>query len=148
MDYASTVGRETMRGTLIGLLSVGVMLGGCHGTVQGTGDGGHRGRYAGVGLYGADKGWARVDGAPKPADKAVATTVDDTTIIVTVDGATGEIRQCGNYSGHCVGMNPWRSGLGAKQSEPVSLTTRDEATVDNVADATEPDGNEAQPARK
>jgi uncharacterized protein YceK len=138
-----------MRRVYIGLLLVGVALGGCHAMPSGdSGDNGHRGRYAGVGLYGADHGWAHVAGAPKPADKAVATTADDTTLIVTVDGVTGEIRQCGNYSGHCIAMNPWRGALGAKQAAPVSLTTREDTTVDNVATVAEPDGNEAATTHK
>ncbi|MDB5710909.1 MAG: hypothetical protein JWL96_2979 [Sphingomonas bacterium] len=138
-----------MRGAFIGLLLVGVALGGCHAmSSSGGGDGGHRGRYAGVGLYSADRGWAHVAGAPEPADKAVATTADDTTLIVTVDGATGEIRQCGNYSGHCVAMNPWRGALGAKQAAPVSLTGREDTTVANTATTDESDANEATPAKR
>jgi uncharacterized protein YceK len=137
-----------MRRVFIGLLAAGLALGGCHAVRSGSGaDGGHRGRYAGVGLYGADHGWAHVAGAPAPADKAVATTADDTTVIVTVDGATGEIRQCGNYSGHCIAMNPWRAPLAAKQAAPVSLTAREDATVDNTVASVELD-NEAAPAKK
>ncbi|HSI16943.1 MAG TPA: hypothetical protein VK980_04180 [Sphingomonas sp.] len=137
-----------MRGAFIGLVLAGVALGGCHRMSSSAGgDGGHRGRYAGVGLYGADHGWAHVAGAPVPADKAVATTADDTTVIVTVDGVTGEIRQCGNYSGHCIAMNPWRGALGAKQGAPVSLTERQDTTVADVA-APEPEGNETAPAKK
>ena len=71
----------------------------------------HHQRFAGVGIYGADHGWAHLAGAPKPADKAVTTIADDTMVIVTVDGVTGEIRQCGNLSGHCIAMNSWRGKL-------------------------------------
>jgi uncharacterized protein YceK len=149
MIWRSGGGREAMRRVFIGLMVVGATLGGCHGMSSSGGhDDGHRGRYAGVGLYGADRGWAHVAGAPAPADKAVATTADDTTVIVTVDGATGEIRQCGNYSGHCIAMNPWRGALGGKQAAPVSLTTREDTTVDNVATVAEPDGNEAATTHK
>jgi uncharacterized protein YceK len=138
-----------MRSVFLGLLVVGVGLGGCHAmSLGGTADDGHRGRYAGVGLYSADHGWAHVAGAPEPADKAVATTADDSTLIVTVDGMTGEIRQCGNYSGHCIAMNPWRAKPGARQAAPVSLTGREEGTVDNVATTGEPDVNEAKPGGK
>jgi uncharacterized protein YceK len=135
-----------MRGLFTGLIVVAAMLGGCHGVRSGSGEDGHRGRYAGVGLYGADHGWAHLAGAAEPADKAIARTADDTTVIVTVDGATGEIRQCGNYSGHCIAMNPWRGQLGPKQAEPVTLTAREEAVSNVVADAEGGDDNEVAAA--
>lgn len=33
----------------------------------------------------------------------------------------GELRQCGNLSGHCIGFNPWAKPLEAGQSAPVQL---------------------------
>ena len=148
-----------MRKLFIGLLVVGATLGGCK--REATIDDGmdtdspvHHGRFAGVGLYGTDHSWAHLAGAPKPADKAVATTADDTMVIVTVDGATGEIRQCGNLSGHCIAMNPWRGKLAPQQAEPVSVTARQDATGNSVAveefdgNEAEPDANESVPAKK
>jgi hypothetical protein len=76
--------------------------------------GGHaRGRYVGVGLYPADRLWAQVAGAEASKDPAAAKLDDDQQIIVVLDSQTGELRQCGNFSGHCVGMNPWSSPAGA-----------------------------------
>ncbi|MDH7975085.1 hypothetical protein QH494_23115 [Sphingomonas sp. AR_OL41] len=127
-----------MRGLFTGLLFAGLALAGCKPAapiddVENPTSSARHARYAGVGLYGADHGWEHVAGAPKPANKAVATTADDTTVIVTVDGATGEIRQCGNYSGHCIAMNPWRAKLAPRQTEPVSLNARQDATGNSVA---------------
>ncbi len=33
---------------------------------------------------------------------------DDGQVIVVIDRQTGEVRQCGNRSGFCVAMNPWK----------------------------------------
>ena len=139
-----------MRRVFIGLIVVGLTLGGCKraASIDDAMDSEpsvHHGRFAGVGLYGADHGWAHLAGAPKPADKAVATTADDTMVIVTVDAATGEIRQCGNLSGHCIAMNPWRGKLAPQQAEPVSVTARQDATGNSVA-VEEPDANADEPA--
>ena len=146
--------RFVMAGVLVAVLAL--TLGGCKRVSYEDDSPTHHGRYAGVGLYGADHGWAHLAGAPKPTDMAVATTADDTMVIVTVDGATGELRQCGNYSGHCIAMNPWHSALSAKQSEPVSLTERPKAgegdTTSNMtetpAEATaDMTGNETKTAK-
>ena len=122
-----------MRIVFLGVMTLAV-LGGCQ-RAAGTPDDSRHGRYAGVGLYDADRGWKYLAGVPKPADKTVATTADDTIVIVTVDGATGEIRQCGNYSGHCIAMNPWRAPPGPRQAAPVSLTAHEEAVNNEVAPA-------------
>jgi hypothetical protein len=82
-----------------------------------------RGRYVGIGTYPATRLWAQVTlpKEPKPAP-AAANTEDDGQIIVVVDSSTGEVRQCGNYSGICIGMNPWTGALPAAQAGPVTLT--------------------------
>lgn len=51
----------------------------------------------------------------------VARLSDDEHVVVVVDSLTGEIRQCGDLSGYCVGMNPWAKPLGALQTAPVRL---------------------------
>ncbi len=80
---------------------------------------GHHGRYVGIGIYSPDEGWSRV---PAPAgDPAAAKPKDDSQVIVVVDSNTGEVRQCGNMSGHCIGMNPWAKDLSSGQSLPVRL---------------------------
>ncbi|MBL8555354.1 MAG: hypothetical protein JNL41_13840 [Phenylobacterium sp.] len=72
-----------------------------------------KGRYIGVGLYRPDHLWARLRPAPAPHAGAAApgpvpaSTDDDDQIIVVVDSKTGEVRQCGNLSGHCIALDPW-----------------------------------------
>jgi hypothetical protein len=45
----------------------------------------------------------------QPKDPKAAGLADDSEIIVVLDSLTGEVRQCGNRSGRCLAMNPWRS---------------------------------------
>ena len=68
---------------------------------------GVRGRYVGVGIY-------RVETRPEQADPAAATLVDDDHVIVVLDTATGELRQCGNMSGHCLASKPWAKTTSAQ----------------------------------
>ena len=80
---------------------------------------GHHGRYVGIGIYSSDEGWSRV---PVPVgDPTAAKPKDDSQVIVVVDSSTGEVRQCGNMSGHCIGMNPWAKGLSGDQTLPLRL---------------------------
>lgn len=85
------------------------------------------GRYVGIGTYSPSGLWSRIVGTPAPEDKTIATAADDDQIIIVVDTKTGEIRQCGNMSGHCIGMNPWTKALAAEQQIPVALTERADA---------------------
>ena len=67
------------------------------------------GRYSGIGLYAPGKLWSEIapaDGEAK-RDPALARRADDEQIIVVVDSRTGEVRECGNYSGYCVSIPPW-----------------------------------------
>src|SRR3569832_2296624 len=98
-----------MRGVMFGLMVGMLMLGGCKReaaidnevmTADDEAPARH-GRFAGIGVYSADQGWAHLAGGAAPTNMATASIRDDSMVIVTVDGATGEIRQCGNYSGHC-----------------------------------------------
>jgi hypothetical protein len=117
-------GVEGMKALYLGVvLIVAVALGGCHKVSSWTDDDTkpRHGRYTGIGIYPADPMWSRIAGADKPKDKAAATTADDQDVIVVVDGETGEIRQCGNLSGYCVGMNPWSRALAGKQNAPLGL---------------------------
>jgi hypothetical protein len=120
----SLTGEESMKASYLGVFMVAALgLGGCHGGAEWRGDGSkpHRGRYAGIGIYPADKMWSEMVVADKPKDKAAATTADDRNVIVVVDSNTGEIRQCGNLSGYCVGMNPWGHPLAGTQNTPLRL---------------------------
>lgn len=79
----------------------------------------------------------------KPRDAASATTADDEHIIVVVDSQTGEIRQCGDYSGQCISMNPWTKTILPEQAAPVKLTKH---AADLAAEANEAEANEAEAA--
>ena len=83
-----------------------------------------RGRFAGVGIYSADRMWSQIAGAAAPMSSATARLKDDQVVIVVVDSRTGELRQCGNLSGYCVGMNPWSKPLAQAQSAPLSREPR------------------------
>jgi hypothetical protein len=91
---------------LIGLLLLTACLAGCGDRV----DSRHvprGGRYVGIGIYPPGAMWQRLAGVEQSHDAAGATLDDDEQVIVVVDSQTGEVRQCGNLSGHCIRMNPW-----------------------------------------
>lgn len=73
---------------------------------------GQKGRYVGVGVYSPGEAWTQLK-PPLPASEAPppnprpAGLEDDDVVIVVTDTATGELRQCGNLSGHCVSLRPW-----------------------------------------
>jgi hypothetical protein len=103
---------------LLLLLFAAFALGGCknNGSVWGPdASEGHRGRYMGVGIYQPGAGWTRQVAGQSPATGAAARLADDEAVIVVVDGQTGEVRGCGDLSGYCVGMNPWRNALPKSQ---------------------------------
>ena len=82
----------------------------------------HHGRYLGIGVYEAGRMWSRMVRANRAADPAAATTADDEKVIVVVDSHSGEVRQCGNLTGYCIGMNPWAGPLGREQGAPIGVT--------------------------
>lgn len=84
----------------------------------------HHGRYVGIGIYPTGNLWQRMITAapPKDANPDAARLSDDQQVIVVVDSDTGEIRQCGNFSGYCVGSNPWTKALISQQQQPVALS--------------------------
>jgi hypothetical protein len=79
-------------------------------------------RYTGVGVYNVGPGWSRLVVAHPPKDPAAARISDDEHVIVVVDGKTGELRQCGDLSGYCIGMKPWATALPPGQVAPAPLT--------------------------
>jgi hypothetical protein len=100
-----------MRNTNYKSLLVPLMLAGCNSLGEAASNGAHeRSRFSGVGVYAPTGLWAEQLDFVKPADKSAAKLTDDDKIIVTVDGQTGEIRQCGNHSGHCVSLSAWEKG--------------------------------------
>lgn len=140
-----------MKASYLGVILVaGLALGGCHGRADWRGDDSkpHHGRYTGIGIYPADSLWSHIVGADKPKDEAIATTAADQNIIVVVDGETGEIRQCGNLSGYCVGMNPWSHKLAGKQIAPLALDKHaaEPSNESAVSNATELPDNAAEAA--
>jgi hypothetical protein len=96
-------------------------LSGCGQQAATNSVGHHGGRYLGIGVYQAGALWSRMVAANPPANGPAATVADDEQVIVVVDSNTGEIRQCGNFTGHCIRMNPWENALGQGQAAPVPL---------------------------
>ena len=80
------------------------------------------GRYEGVGIYGPGVAWTRMVAAQQTKETPAAQVIDDQAIIVVVDSATGEMRACGDLSGYCIGMNPWKTPLVSSQIPPIKLT--------------------------
>ena len=118
-------------GSFVALLAA-ACLGGCGEEPNGSPAAEHHGRYHGIGTYAAGRMWSRMVAAERPAHSAAANLADDEQVIVVVDGQTGEVRQCGNLSGHCIGMNPWSEPLGQGRTAPVNLTEH-AADVDRTA---------------
>jgi hypothetical protein len=116
---------------LFGLLLLAACLGGCGGMPESNYAQRHGGRYAGIGTYYPGNMWQRMVAPRRSEDAAAATLRDDEQVIVVVDSQTGEVRQCGNLSGHCIRMNPW-SG---QQAAPVRVTEH-AAEIDAAENAT------------
>jgi hypothetical protein len=77
--------------------------------------------------------------ATAPTDAAAARPIDDQAIIVVTDSATGEVRACGDLTGYCIGMNPWKSALVGAQIAPIKMTS-------HVPASDEPPSQPAAPA--
>lgn len=110
-----------MKHSLAFVAAAGLALTGCNRSeLTGSGTGHGAGRYAGVGLYQADRMWKQLAG-PTPKESAAARIADDSYVIVAIDSRTGELRQCGNLSGRCIGMNPWSTAITQAQLAPATL---------------------------
>ena len=113
------------------LIAALAMLMGCHKGYEGFwgGDASSRqGRYLGVGIYSPGSAWSRLVAA-QPTIAPQAQRADDQAIIVVTDSQTGEVRACGDLTGYCIGMNPWRSVLAKDQLTPVEVTPLPAATA-------------------
>ena len=111
--------------TFLGTIgAVAVLLAGCNRPTADT-QATHHGRYVGIGIYAPGQLWQRMVTAEPPANAPpeAARTSDDEQVIVVVDSDTGEVRQCGNLSGYCVGLNPWTKALTSQQQLPAAMTT-------------------------
>jgi hypothetical protein len=105
------------------LLIMLLLLGGCHrGGAGGMSRPGRHGRYAGIGVFEAGRLWSKMAVPNKSAAAQAATTADDEHVIVVVDTDTGEVRECGDYSGYCTAMNPWTQAIAPQQRMPVPVT--------------------------
>lgn len=123
-----------MRAWTIGL-AASCLLAGCSGASSPAPAGPRsQGRYAGIGVVDAGRLWAQMSGAGSPSDPAAARLADDEHVIVVLDSHTGEVRQCGDYSGYCVAMNPWS---GTPPSLPAKLAK-------HAADLADEDGDKAE----
>jgi len=110
-----------MRRTRAALIAASLLgLTGCHGESTTPLSGPHHGRYAGIGLFSPGKVWAHLQGETTK-DPAAAKPEDDDAVIVVVDSDTGEMRECGNYSGLCVSMNPWTKAIAPQRHTPVAV---------------------------
>jgi len=132
----------------LGILSVTMIIGaasigGCNKASSPSVTTDH-GRYAGVGIYTPSTPWTKLV-ASRASDPSAAKLPDDQAIIVVVDSVTGETRACGDLSGYCVGMNPWRAGLAKAQTAPVSVTEHRKSNVEAPAAANAAD-NAAAPS--
>lgn len=101
-----------MKGIIV-LAAAAAALAGCDRTHDRAPHGPGQGRYLGVGIYDAGPMWQELSGAEPAKDAKAATLADDSEVIVVVDSVTGEVRQCGNLSARCIGMNPWHGPAGA-----------------------------------
>jgi hypothetical protein len=118
----------------IGVVPMILAVWGCGSAVEQSSASNPRGRYLGVGTYPAGRMWQRMVTTGRPNETAAAQLGDDEQIIVVVDSNTGEIRQCGNLTGHCIRMNPWGNG----QPIPVNLSEH-AADLDRAAEVTGPE---------
>ena len=84
--------------------------------------GSKHGRFGSVGIYTPGESWPKLMADANQADPAAAQLVDDQAIIVVADSQTGEVRACGDLTGYCIGMNPWKGALVGAQIAPIRLT--------------------------
>jgi hypothetical protein len=111
-----------MKGSsVLAALAAVALLAGCNQPVDPAGQGGEgRGRYVGLGHYAPGRMWSQIVRASS-ADTAAARPQDDEQVLIVMDSVTGEVRQCGNLSGACVGLSPWSGPLTQAQRAPLPL---------------------------
>ena len=111
-----------MRTKLWTCLGAAIVLAGCKPMSAAAPEVVGHGRYAGIGIYTPGEPWRRVVATQQAKDTPAARPIDDQAIIVVVDSVSGEVRACGDLTGYCVGMNPWKTPLAASQIAPINLT--------------------------
>lgn len=75
-------------------------------------------RFQGLGTFEVGRLWRELARPESPEDPTATRMSDDDRVIVVVDSQTGEVRQCGNMTGHCISMTPWAA---AAQPAPAKL---------------------------
>jgi hypothetical protein len=103
------------------------LLAGC-GPYQGQSPHGH-GRYEGIGIGPAGDAWRKLADAPKSTDAKQANLGDDDYLIVVTDSQTGEVRECGDRSGFCIRLDPWR---GTAPTVPLAVTEHTQHKSDDA----------------
>jgi hypothetical protein len=141
-DHGFVIGEDAVRNVAL-ILALAATLAGCQKAEEAASDpgkAGARGRYVGVGIYAPGRLWAEL-AQPPPAtpDAPAANLDDDDHVIVVVDTATGELRQCGNLSGHCLTSNPWAKTTSiqpapAKLLKHLGDLRREDQAADEAAD--------------
>ena len=101
-----------------------------------------RSRYQGIGIYTPRDAWTRLTANQQAKDTPAAKPIDDQAIIVVVDSMTGEVRACGDLTGYCIGMNPWKSPLATAQVAPVNLTEHVKPSAAEPVPISEPERRE------
>jgi hypothetical protein len=121
---------KSMRIASLTFILIPLLAAGCNSPSETAGAGGHgRGRYSGIGIYTPSGLWTQQSDAALPADKATAKLSDDDEIIVSIDGQTGEVRQCGNHSGHCISLSAWGPG---SLKTPLTLSKHAEELAEDL----------------
>jgi hypothetical protein len=111
---------------IVPALIAGLALAGCTKPSDAPADatfpffGGH-GRFLGVGIYTPGTAWTQIVDAQRKVATSYAQLVDDQAVIVVEDSRTGEIRACGDLTGYCIGMNPWKTALVQSRTAPIKL---------------------------
>jgi hypothetical protein len=139
----------SMKAVWLAVVFPALWLGACNKPKEAGADTvGEHGRFAGIGIYSTDRMWSQIAGAEAPKSAATARLQDDREVIVVVDTRTGEVRQCGNLSGYCVGMNPWSKPLPAAQAAPLSMQKHQDDLEREDRAALDGAKSEARPQRK
>lgn len=117
-----------MRSSMLGMLAAAAAVAGCQKAEEAPaaaatlfGWGGSKARYVGVGIYSPGALWTELARPTREPDATAAVLDDDNEVIVLIDSVTGQLRQCGNLSGYCIGMNPWSDPLDPAQAAPARL---------------------------
>ncbi len=99
--------------------------------------GSKHGRYSAVGIYQPGESWTKMMADQRGPGDSAAQPLDDQAIIVLADSQSGKVRACGDMTGYCVGMNPWKTALTGAQIAPIRLRApvKPAAAIDSASSA-------------